>query len=259
MFECDYLIEMLTPKKSEGEIAKHLMQMFAERYYRITDQGLGLSVPDNPMGQPRYSLLHMMEQAQLPIISQKTVMNLNTFHTKRELDELLTAAAKKGLKYLLIVRGDGGPRLSQLDPKSIGGIKSVATSIDLTRYIHQEYPGVFITGAAFNQYNSMPLEINRLEQKIAAGAKFVITQPVIGRDSHVDAILRFKVAVVIEAWMSRNIDLLYKSVRKKKTIGAESFEPVHNLQNLHDAYPHSCIYLSMLSFKASWKNILPKF
>jgi hypothetical protein len=41
-----------------------------------------------------------------------------------------------GLKYLLVVRGDGGPNLPKLDPKSIGGGRNVATSPDLLRYIN---------------------------------------------------------------------------------------------------------------------------
>ena len=106
-------------------------------------------------------------------------MNLNTFHIKEELDGLLKAASNAGLKYLLIVRGDGGPALPKLNPGSIGGKRNVATSIDLLSYINTKHPDVFITGAAFNQYNPIPFETERLRQKINAGAKFVITQPVI--------------------------------------------------------------------------------
>jgi len=78
------------------------------------------------MGQPRFSLLEMIERANLPIEPEKIMMNLNTFHTKEELDGLLKKAQDLGLKYLLVIRGDGGPSLSKLDPKSIGGAKSMA-------------------------------------------------------------------------------------------------------------------------------------
>jgi hypothetical protein len=258
MIDSDYLVEILTPKRTEGAVDRTANNRFAERYYRIVEHGMGLSVPDNPMGQPRHSLPEMIETAGLPVVSQRTVMNLNTFHTKTELEELLKNASKLGIKYLLVVRGDGGPLLPKLNPKSIGGSKSVVTSIDLIRYINREYAGAFITGAAFNQYNAMPLEIERLKLKIEAGARFVITQPVIGKDSNVDPLFDFDIPVVVEAWMSKNIGLFLKSIRSSDENLAKGFDPLSNLQSLHKAYPESCIYLSMLGFKQSWRSVLPK-
>ncbi len=258
MLDCNYLVEILTPKKNMGATDKIAANQFAERYYRIIDQKMGFSVPDNPMGQPRQSFVGMLKKADLPVLPQRTVMNLNTFHTKDELDKMLKTAAELGIQYLLVVRGDGGPLLPKLDPQSIGGSKSVVTSIDLIRYIHHEYGTTFTTGAAFNQYNAMPLEHNRLQHKIEAGAKFVITQPVIGQDAQVDRVFDFNIPVVIEAWMSDNIGLLLKSVRSQNEDLGKDFDPLRNLKTLHDAYPQSCIYLSMLGFKQSWPEILPK-
>ncbi len=258
MFDLNYLVEILTPKRADETNGMEKIRLFSERYNRVFDLGLGISVPDNPMGQPRFGLLETVENAQLSVFPEKIVMNLNTFHTKKELDKLLKAAVEKGIRYLLVIRGDGGPKLSKLEPKSIGGDKNVATSIDLIRYINSEYADKFITGAAFNQYNRMPFESDRLKQKIEAGAKFVITQPVIGKDPGVNSIFDFGLPVVIEAWMSKNIDLLYKSVRKQKDDGGSDYDPVKNLQFLHEAYPENCVYLSMLSFKQDWKSILPR-
>ena len=258
MFDCAYLIEILTPKRATLGDLEERMNNFAERYRRILDSGSGLSIPDNPMGQPRYSLLEVIEFCGLPVHPPRTVMNLNTFHTREELDGMLNRASSLGLKYLLVVRGDGGPALPKLEPESIGSKKSVATSIDLLRYINSEYSGVFITGAAFNQYNPMPFESDRLKQKIDAGAKFIITQPVLGRDPKVDLLEGFNIPVVIEAWMSEKMDLLLKSVRREKDERAEGYNPLRNLRILHDAYPKNCVYLSMLSFKQDWKGILPR-
>ncbi len=258
MIDCNYLVEILTPKNTDGIIDKASANQFAERYYRVIEHGMGLSVPDNPMGQPRHSFLEMIERAGLPVVPQRTVMNLNTFHSKEELDELLKIAANLGIEYLLVVRGDGGPLLPKLAPKSIGASKSVVTSIDLMRYINREYAEVFTTGAAFNQYNTMPLESERLKLKIEAGAKFVITQPAIGKDAQVDALFRFDMPVVVEAWMSKNIDLFMKSIRSQRQRLGKGFDPLINLRMLHKAYPQSCIYLSMLGFKQSWKAVLPK-
>jgi methylenetetrahydrofolate reductase (NADPH) len=183
-------------------------------------------------------------------------MNLNTFHSKAELDRLLTKAANLGVTYLLVVRGDGGPKLAKLDAKCIGGTKNVATSIDLLRFINTEYPGTFTTGCAYNQYSPMPFELNRLTEKIAAGAHFVITQPVIGKDPNIDALFGHAIPVVIEAWMSKNVELLFRSVRKAGDEKATEYDPVSNLQALRKAYPDSCIYLSMLGFKKQWRPLL---
>ncbi len=257
MFTSAYLVEVLTPKRTDLIEAKDKIDLFAERYYRVLDSGLGLSVPDNPMGQPRFSLLEMVAQLGLPVEPERTVMNLNTFHAKAELDGLLTKAANLGVTHVLVVRGDGGPKLPKLDAKSIGGTKNVATSVDLLRYINTEYPGTFTTGCAYNQYNPMPFELNRLAEKIGAGAHFVITQPVIGKDPNIDALFGYGIPVVIEAWMSKNLELLFRSVRKAGEERPADYDPAANLRTLQAAYPNSCIYLSMLGFKKQWRSILP--
>lgn len=258
MFDFPYLVEMLTPKRIEPAISMEQLNLFAERYYRILDQGLGLSVPDNPMGQRRESLIDMIEKSVLPVPPDKIVMNLNTFHEKDALDRLLRRAETFGIRQLIVVRGDGGPLLEKLDPASIGGAGNVATSIDLLGYINRQYPGAFVTGCAFNQYNPMPFETNRLVKKIEAGAKFVVTQSVIAPDENVDGILKFGIPVVIEAWMSKNMDLLFRSIRKPPENTLPPYHPEDNLRQLHWQYPEHCIYLSMLGFRKQWRKILPR-
>jgi hypothetical protein len=99
--------------------------------------------------------------------------------------------------------------------------------------------------------------MKRMEQKIDAGAKFAITQPIIGRDRSIDEMQSLNITVVIEAWMSKNIDLLYRSVGKEKDEMAEDYDPINNLKALHEFYPECCVYLSMLNFKLDWREILP--
>ncbi|MGD9363325.1 MAG: methylenetetrahydrofolate reductase [Desulfobacterales bacterium] len=258
MFNYSYMVELLSPKRSAGDQMESFLDRFAERYRRILDAGCGLSIPDNPMGQPRLGALESIQLRGLSVDPAKVVMNLNTFHTKNELDGLLQNAAQANLKYILVIRGDGGPLLSKLDPKSVGGKLSVATSIDLIRYINKEFSDQFITGTAFNPYNRMPFELNRMKQKIDAGAKYVVTQPIIGQDENVDKLKDFNIPIVVEAWMSKNIDLLYRSVGKDKDERAEKYDPTENLKALHASYPDCCVYLSMLSFKQDWQEILPK-
>lgn len=258
MFNYPYIVELLSPKRSTDSPIENLMDRFARRYQRIVDAGCGVSIPDNPMGQPRMGALESISSKGLAIDPEKVVMNLNTFHTKNELDDLLQYAVEKNLKYILIIRGDGGPLLPKLAPKSIGGNQSIATSIDLIRYINSEYTGHFVTGAAFNPYKPMPFELERLNRKIEVGAQYVVTQPIIGKDAHVDKLNDLGIPVVVEAWMSKNIDLLYKSVGKANDKEAETFDPVENLKKLHETYPECCVYLSMLSFKQDWQTLLPR-
>ena len=97
-----------------------------------------------------------------------------------------------------------------------------------------------------------------MEKKIEAGAKFAVTQPIIGRDQSVDELKLLNIPIIVEAWMSENIELLYKSVGKMKDETAENFNPIDNLKALHTFYPECCVYLSMLSFKQDWHQILPQ-
>ena len=53
MFNYPYLVELLSPKRTNGDQFEMLLDRFAERYRRIIDAGCGMSIPDNPMGQPR--------------------------------------------------------------------------------------------------------------------------------------------------------------------------------------------------------------
>jgi len=260
MFDYPYIVELLSPKRAvEGGADKQHFDGFAGRFQRIIAAGFGLSIPDNPMGQPRMGALASIGLKKLHLDPDKVVMNLNTFHTKKELDEILKTAVIAKLKYILVIRGDGGPLLSKVEPKSIGGTKNVATSIDLIRYINVEFSGQFITGAAYNPYKPVSFELKHMEKKIEAGAKFAVTQPIIGRDQSVDELQLLNIPIIVEAWMSKNIDLLYKSVGKEKAETAGNFDPIDNLKALHMYYPECCVYLSMLSFKQDWRQILPRF
>ncbi len=259
IFNCPYIVELLSPKiSSDSQSLGIHLDKFAERYQRIIDAGFGLSIPDNPMGQSRMGALESIELKKLALDPDKVVMNLNTFHSKNDLDEILKKAVDADLKYILVIRGDGSPLLSKLDPKSIGGTQNIATAIDLIRYINLEYPGQFMTGAAYNPYKPVDFELKHMGRKKEAGAKFAITQPIIGRDQNVEELKSLNIPIIVEAWMSKNIDLLYKSVGKEKDEMADHYDPIENLKALHEYYPECCIYLSMLGFKQDWNQILPK-
>jgi methylenetetrahydrofolate reductase (NADPH) len=100
--------------------------------------------------------------------------------------------------------------------------------------------------------------MERMEQKIAAGASYAVTQPIIGRDAGVDELMSLDIPVVVEAWMSTNISLFNKSVGRKNSEREDDYDPVANLKSLHTHYPENCVYLSMLNFSQPWSQVLPR-
>ncbi len=82
--------------------------------------------------------------------------------------------------------------------------------------------------------------------------------PMNGPDVKDRDVVLLNIPIVIEAWMSKNIDLLYKSVGKEKDETARHYDPTENLKTLHAVYPECCVYLSMLSFSQDWHQILPQ-
>jgi methylenetetrahydrofolate reductase (NADPH) len=200
--------------------------------------------------------LETLELLALSFDPERLVINLNTFHHKDELDALLEGALRTGVRFLLVVRGDGGPDLSRLEPASIGSRTSVATSADLIDYIHSAYPGKFVAGAAFNHYNPIEIELKRMKKKIGAGAKYMVTQPVIGAEMRLNQLTTLAIPLVVEAWMSNNIELFSKSVGDD-SLSLADYDPVDNLHLLHDSFPDSCIYLAMLNFNDKFEEYLP--
>lgn len=250
MFDASYILEVLTPREEDDGT-------FCNRSRAVLDAGCALSIPDNPMGRPRVSALQALAGCDGDMRGGGIVLNLNTFHTKTELDSILAQAAERGIRTLLVVRGDGGPLLARLTPEEIGGSRNVVTTPDLLRYIHEGYPDRFVTGAAFNQYKPPQVELRRAREKIQAGASFLVTQPVIGDDPVVRTLFELDVTVVVEAWMSSNLDLLYASVRAEKPPHADAYHPEENLRILHRQYPGAPVYVSMLRLNQDWRSQLP--
>ena len=149
MFDFPYIIEILTPLRESKIPLTQRMELFSEKYLRIYEHGFGVSIPDNPMGRLRHGALETISANRLPVESERTIMNLNTFHTKKDLDSILNQAIELGLTRILVVRGDGGPQLSALNPADIGSSRRAASSSDLIGYINAEYRGQFTVGAAF--------------------------------------------------------------------------------------------------------------
>jgi hypothetical protein len=261
LWDVPYIIEILTPRRrgKESPPASTELERFERRYRRAAEAGCAVSIPDNPLGNTRFSALETFDALGIRPDPDKTLVNLNTFHGKDELDRLLDRAAAWGLRYLLVILGDGSPALSKLQPAELGlGVKvKMVTSIELLGYINERYGDAFCTGAAFNQYKPDSVERRKLERKREAGARFIVTQPVLGRDTRVERIVGESLPVIVEAWMSTKIELFMKSVKGRVEADLSRYDPAENLAELHRSYDGCSVYLSLLDFNAEWGRLLP--
>jgi methylenetetrahydrofolate reductase (NADPH) len=159
-----------------------------------------------------------------------------------------------GGRLLLVVSGDGSQRLHRLEPEEIGIPAVTVTSVELMRYIAREHPGAFHCGVAFNPYEPQEAELRKMRRKIDAGAEFIITQPIIGRDDRVLALPGFGLPVTLDAWMSKKLHLLSECVGA--TIPEDApYDPVANLRELRTRYPDFGSYLALLGFKAQYAQL----
>ena len=230
-----YIIELLTPKQSDERFEEKLDE-FAQRYSRILTEGATVSVCDNPLGNLHFTAMEVVGFLQLQFQPERTLLHLNSFHRKPDFDDFLAEARGHGLKYLLIVSGDGSPRLPRLEPDELGMDAKTVTSVEMLRYIEKQYPGCFTCGVAFNQYEPLDSEREKLSRKLDAGARFVITQPVIGREDSVAALESLGVPVFVGAWMSKHIEPLCECIGVQRPLEAR-YDPLSNLGRVKEAYP----------------------
>ena len=145
-----YHVEVLPPKQDSEKLEKDL-EIFSNKYLRVMDSGYYACITDNAMGLLSFQGTEMIEELDLPVMSEQVMIHLNTFHTKDDLDNILNICKTKGIRYLLIITGDGSERLPKLQPSDVGAtdVESV-TSVELLKYINREYPDTFVLGVAFN-------------------------------------------------------------------------------------------------------------
>jgi methylenetetrahydrofolate reductase (NADPH) len=256
-----YIIELLTPSQASKDIDKAL-ENFREKYLKILASGSVVSIPDNPLGTPRFTASEVLSYLDLPVEPEQLLIHVNSFHRLADLDESLNAWGELGVKYLLCVSGDGSSRLPKLEPFELGSDAKTVTAVELLRYISARTPS-FHLGAAYNQYEPHQDENEKLEKKITAGAGFLITQPVIaglaglaGQDS-LAPIASAGLPIFKGAWMSDNVDLLTRCLGGPEQALPGAYNGGRNLRLLHAQYPHQGLYLSLLSFAQDWNSLLP--
>ncbi len=251
-----YLVEVLPPKQDSEKLEKDL-EKFSNKYTRVMESGYCACITDNAMGLLSFQGPEIIEELKLPVMPEQVMIHLNTFHRKDDLDNILESCKSKGIKYLLIITGDGSDRLPKLRPSDVDttDVESV-TSVELLKYINREYPDSFVLGVAFNPYEPEEHEFEKMERKIKAGATFIITQPLIEKNEVVDRLIKKypEIPVVVEAWMSRKLYLLSEAVGYEIPENKE-FDPISTLKMLHRLYPECGIYLSLLGFKTQYHLI----
>jgi len=248
-------VELQTPKRSSEDIDKDL-QTFADKYRKVVEAGWMVCVTDNPMGLLSYGAMETIELLGLPVRPEQLMVHLNTFHPKKELDGILEAFKAAGGRLLLVVSGDGSQRLHRLEPDEIGVACTTVTSVELIRYIRREHPGAFHCGVAFNPYEPQDAELAKMKRKVDAGASFIITQPIIGRDERLDPLPAFGLPVTLDAWMSKKLHLLSECVGHEIPEGTP-YDPIENLRELRRNYPDFGLYLAILGFKTQYP-LLPE-
>ena len=245
-----YHVEILTPKLDAPDIEAELAK-FGEKYRAVIAAGYVVCITDNPMGLMSVQAMEAIEALELPVEPDRLCIHLNTFHTKKDFDATLRSIHDAGGRDLLIVSGDGSQRLHRLEPAEIGVKALTVTSVELLRYIDREFPGQFTCGVAFNPYEPQDSELEKMKRKVDAGASFIITQPIIGRDDRLAGLLPFRLPVTLDAWMSKKLHLLSECVGHEIPEGTP-YDPMENLKELRRNYPDYGLYLAILGFKTQY-------
>jgi methylenetetrahydrofolate reductase (NADPH) len=240
-------VEVLTPKQASETLDDDL-QKFADKYNKVLDSGYMACITDNPMGNLSFQATEVIPELGLAVKPDQVMLHLNTFHTRQQLDEILAKCREIGIKYILAISGDGNERLPKLSGESIGMNVNTVTSVELMQFINREHPGAFTFGVAFNPYEPQDHEMEKMHRKIEAGAQFIITQPVLGKDERVLALAKLGLPVIVEAWMSKKLSLLSKCVGYEIPEGTP-YDPMTNLREMVGQYSGCGFYLALLGVK----------
>lgn len=242
-----YHIEVLTPKQNTEDLDGDL-EKFAVKFNQVMDSGYVACITDNPMGHLSFQATDIIPELGLTVKDGQLSVHLNTFHTLEDLHKILDTCAQLGVKDVLVISGDGSERLARLQPQAIGLTCNAVTSVELVAYIRKRYPGVFKLGVAFNPYEPQDHEVEKLHRKLEAGAEFICTQPVLGKDERVLGLQKYGLPVFVECWMSKKLHLLSECVGY--TIPEDvPYDPMANLKELQGIYAGCGMYLAMLGHK----------
>lgn len=242
-----YHIEMPAVKHGTERLTERL-EIFAAKYERVIHAGHSASLTDNAMGKLAFQGHELIQELRLPVPAGQVIVHLNTFHSRAELHHILEVCGNLAIRDLLVISGDGSIRLPKLQPAELGSPGEAVTSVELLAYIRRCHGDFFRIGVAFNQYDPPAHEEEKLRRKLDAGARFVITQPVLAPTPAIDRLRReLPVPLILEAWMSAKIELLSACVGCE-LVNDGTFDPLATLKTLERHYAGSQFYLALLNF-----------
>lgn len=248
-------IEMIPPKHASKKLREDL-DLFGEKFQRYMDHGFIASITDNAMANLAFQTTEVVEALQLKPAPDQVLIHLNTFHQKSELDQILKTAKEQGIRNFLCVTGDGSDKMHKLLPEELEAPEAaVTTSVELIRYIRRHYPE-FILGAAFNPYEPPEHEFAKLKRKTEAGASYVITQPILGKNEQLDRLMEEypELPVVVEIWMSKKLYLL-SDILGYPIPEDTPYDPFETMKEVRKTYPAYGNYLALLGYKTQYPMI----
>ncbi len=248
-------IEMIPPKHATTKLEADLA-LFAEKFTKYVEDGHVVSITDNAMSRLAFQAYEVIGEMGLDPKPDQVLVHLNTFHRKEELDRILQFGRDHGIRNILAVTGDGSDKMHKLLPEELEAPDvPVTTSVELIKYIRKYYPE-FIVGAAFNPYEPPENEFAKLEKKLAAGATYVITQPITGKNKQVDRLVREypDLPVVVEIWMSKKLFLL-SDIFGTPIPEDAPYDPFETMDAVMKAYPGYGTYLALLGYKTQYPEL----
>jgi methylenetetrahydrofolate reductase (NADPH) len=138
----------------------------------------GFSVATNPVAKPRMDALSLCRILQDELKRPATLHVTTRDHNHLSLQGLLWGAKALGIKTVLAMTGDFVPMTEE------GRISSVR-DMSLQELITMARKAGLKTGVVMNPFTDelrLGIAIKRLKEKVAAGAQFVVTQPVYTTD-----------------------------------------------------------------------------
>ena len=158
-----------------------------------------LSLTDSAAGMLRLHNLAMIQLLQDPVFTEKwlacrpieweqtrTIIHLTRNHSIAWLRRFLRSCKNLGFTQLLLITGDPLKQVTlpavtaeealALDDEAAAGVR-LKNSIEILRFINHLTPGFFV-GASHNPFLRRAAAQKHLLNKIEAGARFIITQPV---------------------------------------------------------------------------------
>lgn len=164
----DVMVEVVPP---DGSDAAPLMKILEG----INDLSFaGFSVATNPVAKPRMDALSLCRILQDELKRPATLHVTTRDHNRLSLQGLLWGAKALGIKTVLAMTGDFVPLAEEGNVSSVRDM-SVPDLITMARKA-----GLY-TGVVMNPFTDdlrLGIAIKRLKEKVAAGAQFVVTQPV---------------------------------------------------------------------------------